>query len=252
MIITMRETPIKALVTGASGFIGKHLVEKLTELGWEIVHYFGDADVIFHLAGRRDGDIWESNVHLTAKVLDDAKKWGVKRVIFTSSCAAAQPVNDYGMSKKLAEELCQWYRDKHELDVVVLRLFNVYGPGDTKSDVAQFAEAIRTGIPPKIYGKDCVRDYIHVDDVVRALIGAPGFNEGGICNIGTGQSTSIGELWDLCAELSGSELRAQYLPSERDNIRYAVAPQCQFSDSCIPLWEGLRTVLPQKELCESC
>ena len=243
---------MKALVTGANGFIGKHLCKKLWETGWELRQELHGVDVIFHLAGARDGDVFGVNVGGTQQILKMAEDFGVKRVVFTSSCAAANPVNDYGESKRLAEQLCEWYQKKHGLNVVILRLFNVYGPGDTKSDVAKFAEAIKTGVPPKIYGQDLIRDYIHVDDVIRATMESLGFSEGSIVNVGTGVGTSLYGLWSLCRQVAGTELAAQFLPPEMDVVARSVAPRCNFSDRCISLYDGLKTVLPQRELCESC
>lgn len=242
---------MKALVTGANGFIGKHLCKKLWETGWELRQELHGVDVIFHLAGTVNGDVWGINVGGMAQILKMAEENGIERVVFPTSASAINPVNDYGKSKQLCEELGFWYQKQHGLETRILRFYNVYGPGQKHGWVADFERAIRNNTQPILYDKgEQVRDFIHVDDVVRLLVEGCGFEGGHVADVGTGVGTKIIDLWDMCAEVSGSTLTPLFVPSDKALSKIDVAKGMNYN--FIPLRDGLKTVLPIGELCESC
>ena len=90
---------------------------------------------------------------------------------------------------------------------VALRLGNVYGPRQDPHGeagvVAIFLSRIRDGVPATIFGDGSqTRDYIFVEDVVRAFVAAVGA-DGGVFNVGTGIETSVRELWQGCTDAAG-------------------------------------------------
>lgn len=166
--------------------------------------------LVYHLAARMDwsdipqhaAKVFHANAHGTVEVLTAARAAGVPKVIFTSSAAvygcvvpgieddACFPVSVYGWSKLAAEAACQAFTQLG-LEVVILRLFNVYGEGGHG-----VYDLFRNGTDTVHGDGSQTRDFVHVDDVVRALTAAYKW-EPGVYNIGTGAETTILGLWRL-------------------------------------------------------
>ena len=118
------------------------------------------------------------------------------------------------------------YRDRHGVDYTVLAMSNVYGrrqrPGD--GVVAAFVDALENGTPPVIHGAGKqTRDFVHVDDAVDAIVRGLDRGSGLVVNIGTGNLTTVKELWGLMSGASGLAPRAA---SARPNdiARLALSP----------------------------
>ena len=182
-----------------------------------------DCQVVVHLAAntgiapsvqdpRRDCLV---NVIGTLNCLEAARHEGVGRFVFASSGApvgeveppvhegkAPRPVSPYGASKLAGEGYCSAYARSFGLDTVALRFGNVYGPhSDRKSSVvAAFIKRALADQPLEIYGDGGqTRDFIHVDDLVRAIgkaASVPGIG-GEIFHIATAQETTVAELAEL-------------------------------------------------------
>jgi nucleoside-diphosphate-sugar epimerase len=192
------------------------------------------ADVVFHLAGRPGlRPSWESpftsypddNVAATQHMLDAAVEAGVPRVIYASSSSIysfgdapgasrrVAPASPYGVSKLAGELMCDAYRRRHGLDVIVLRYFSVYGPGQ-RPDMAfhRIIDAALTGATFPMHGNGSQeRDFTYVGDVVdatvRAGLVAPTIAEP--IDIGNGQSTSLKQAIAIVEELTGREVRVE-------------------------------------------
>ena len=206
--------------------------------------YVDDVDVIFHLAAlvdviesevKRD-EYWSVNVVGTENVLKIARDIGAK-VVFTSSAAVygelnrvareefkPSPINFYGITKLECERLCMKYHEDYGIEVVVLRLFNVFGERARSGVVKIFLERAKEGKPLIIYGDgEAVRDFIYVKDVGEALIKAA-LNEkasGRILNIGSGKPTKIRELAEIVAEETGVEIIHE--PERMGEIKFSLA-----------------------------
>jgi UDP-glucose 4-epimerase len=178
---------------------------------------------IFHLAAQIDVrravarpiDDGAVNIIGTIAVLEAARAVGA-RVIFASSGGAAygdrpglpiptpesarpEPLSPYGVSKVSAEQYCRLYSRLHGLPTAVLRLSNVYGPGqDNRGEagvVAIFCGCAVEGRAPTIFGDGLqTRDYVYVADAVTAFLAAEGAPPGITLNIGTGVETSVRDL----------------------------------------------------------
>ena len=152
------------------------------------------------------------NVIGTLNCLEAARHEGVERFVFASSGApvgeveppvneekAPRPVSPYGASKLAGEGYCSAYARSFGLETVALRFGNVYGPcSDHKSSVvAAFIRRALAGEPLEIYGDGSqTRDFIHVDDLVRAIEAAanvPGIG-GEVFHIATAQETTVADL----------------------------------------------------------
>jgi UDP-glucose 4-epimerase len=151
-----------------------------------------------------------ANIEATCRMLDLARKVDSERFLFASTAAiygdrrsscretdTPAPASPYASSKLASEYYCKVYASLYGVPTVVLRYFNVYGPGQSNryaGVITRFVNEALRGRPPVIFGDGTqTRDFVFVDDVVRATVASitrrvPG---GTILNIGTGRATSI-------------------------------------------------------------
>ena len=184
-----------------------------------------DMDSIVHLAANTGVGLsvedprldMDSNVVGTFNSLEAARQQGVKRFIFASSGAPAgeveppiheelppYPVSPYGASKLAGEGYCSAYFRTFGIDTVCLRFGNVYGPRSRKksSVVAKFIRQAVQGESCVIFGDGSqTRDFIYIDDLVRAVLLALDKPVGGeTFQIATGMERTVGEVAELLAQ----------------------------------------------------
>lgn len=195
-----------------------------------------DADVIFHLAAQIHVDrsiiepqlTYEVNVLGTQNILEAARMYDVKKVIYVSSSevygsAEYAPIDEnhplnaphpYGASKIAADRTCYAYIQTYQMNIVIVRPFNTFGPRQKDSGyggaISIFVKRALNGMSPIIYGDGKqTRDYTYIEDLINAfdliLNHAKPINKP--VNLGTGREISIIELAktiiDLCGQ-SGS------------------------------------------------
>ena len=182
-------------------------------------------EYVFHLAANSNiqasiespKQTLENNFSSTLNVLDCARLYGSKRVVFSSSASVygssnppqsedsrISPLNSYAMSKKMGEDAMKLYHKAYGLETVCLRYFNVYGErqpiqGGYASVIGAFLAANKKSQALKIYGDGSQeRDFVYVRDAVASnLFSAFSENKrvcGNILNVGTGKSHSILEI----------------------------------------------------------
>lgn len=211
------------------GKVGVHVMDVRAPALPDVAARYGP-EVIFHLAAQskvpvsmadpmRDAEI---NVLGTVNALLAATRAGAGRVVFTSSAGiygsrvrlpikekfAKRPDSPYGISKKIVEDYFRWFSEHHGLDYVMLAPANVYGPrqdpGLEGGVVAIFSGAMVEGRRPTIFGDGSqTRDFVFVADVVDAFLRAADAGEGQLLNIGSGVETTILELYDAIAAITG-------------------------------------------------
>jgi UDP-glucose 4-epimerase len=180
------------------------------------------------------------NILGTLRVLDAARRHGVRKVIFASTGGAiygeagqrptpedaeARPLDFYGLSKLAGEHYVRGYQQHFGLDYCILRYANVYGPRQRAEGeagvVAVFAHRVLRGLPVTINGDGGqTRDFVYVEDVARAnLLAAQ--RGSGIYNVGSGAATSIQALFDQLARLAGYNLPANYGPPKPGEVRHS-------------------------------
>src|SRR5262249_26772737 len=137
-----------------------------------------------------------------------------------------RPVSPYGTAKLAAEEYLQTWDRLYGGGRVVLRFSNVYGPRQDSSleggVVAVFLERMARGEETLIFGDGSnERDFVHVRDVVAALLAAGG-HDGGIFNIGTGRAVSVAALHGLCQRVSGVNDPPRFVEARAGDARRSV------------------------------
>ena len=197
-------------------------------------------DAVVHLAAFVDSassvgrplETNDINVNGTLNILDACVKKGVSRFVFASSAGVygdgnplplreeydLRPVSPYAASKVSGEYYCKVFCDCYGINTVVLRFFNVYGPGQGANQYAgvitKFMSSGLRGEPLTIYGDGTqTRDFINVEDVVGALGKALEFKSSGteVFNVCTGKSLSINDLARYMQEAMGKHLRVLHV-----------------------------------------
>lgn len=190
-----------------------------------------DVDVVFHEAALisvpesvdRPQTSQQTNAVATLELLEAARREDARFVLASSvaiygtpehmpvaETAPKEPESPYGVDKLTADHYARVYHELYDVETVALRYFNVYGPrqsgGAYSGVIDTFLEQAITGQPITVHGDGSqTRDFVHVDDVVRANIAAATTDAvGKAYNVGTGESVTIRELADLVRALTDS------------------------------------------------
>jgi UDP-glucose 4-epimerase len=205
-----------------------------------IMHFAANALVGESMAD--PGKYFHNNVANGLKLLSAARAAGVRKFVFSSTCATygppdrvpmtedlpQRPINPYGESKLMFERMLHWYHEIHGLEFVALRYFNAAGAS------AKFGEHHRTEthlIPNvlkvplgqaghcEIYGTDyptpdgtCIRDYIHIIDLAQAHMLALVPGKQGFYNLGNGDGYSVRQVIATCEKITGRKIPAVEKP----------------------------------------
>ncbi|MDR2133391.1 MAG: UDP-glucose 4-epimerase GalE [Clostridiales Family XIII bacterium] len=273
---------MSVLICGGAGYIGSHCARELKKEGFDCLIFdnlseghraavgdlpliVGDLldesalesvfasheiDAVLHFAAfalvgesvKRPLEYYRNNVVGTINLLRAMQKRGVKRIVFSSTCAVygeparmpiaedapAAPVNPYGETKLAVERMLAACDAAHGIKSVCLRYFNAAGAapdGDIGEDHALethlipliFKVALGLGEKLTVYGNDhptkdggCVRDYIHVLDLAdahaRALRHLLDGGESRAYNLGTGKGASVFEVIETASRVSGRDI----------------------------------------------
>ncbi|MBT8249118.1 MAG: GDP-mannose 4,6-dehydratase [Acidimicrobiia bacterium] len=217
----------------------------------EIADLFSDfkPDLLFHLAAQSavrpsvDDPVFDATVNVvgTVNLLEAARKVGTQRIVFASSGGAIygevtdpatelqpkHPDSPYGISKKIVEDYFRFYLDQYGLDYMAMALGNVYGPRQDPHGeagvIAIFARLMLDGKTPTINGDGSQqRDYVYVADVVDAFVRAGDIGGGRLLNIGTGDATSVSELYAALANTIGFDGDPIHGPSKAGDLARSV------------------------------
>ena len=187
----MGEQAVKIVVTGAAGFIGKNLMQRLLRMDDTTVcpfdidtapamlsEYVKDCDAVFHLAGinrpQKTEEFMEGNFGFTRTLLDRLlEASNSKAKIIVSSSIQAELDNPYGASKKAGEDLLKKYSQETGAPVVIYRFPNVFGKWcrpEYNSAVATFCHNIARDLPIKVNDPEVMMHLVYIDDVVDELL----------------------------------------------------------------------------------
>lgn len=181
------------------------------------------------------------NVEGTLNVLRMAVAQNVRRVVFTSSSSVyggltclpytedretLRPLSPYAASKLAAELLCHTYHHLHQLPIVILRLFTVYGPRQ-RPDLAitRFARLLQQDQPLPVFGDGhSSRDYTHVSDIVRGILAAADSNLSyATLNLGRSAPVRLLELIEALGQVVDRKPRLEFQPSQSADMLHTYA-----------------------------
>jgi len=213
---------MKILVTGHKGFIGSHVYEYFTDLGFDVDGYdrpddLGDFktdkiyDVVIHLAANaaireavENPDLfWENNVEKSKPIFDYCRDNNIRCLYASSAAVYEWWINAYGISKKVNEV-------QAPPNSVGMRFFNVYAERVSRTDMLYRMLEDKTAT----YLTRHKRDWIHVDDIVSAIATLIPSSYTGVLDVGTGDPVSV---IDLATKMGMGHLPIKEdTPGERD------------------------------------
>jgi UDP-glucose 4-epimerase len=299
---------MKAVVLGASGFIGSHLIDALLAKGYQVLglarrppglishealsdpalslvqldmsdaaglqQALRGADLVVHLASSSLPQSSNLDPRLDVQVnllgalnlLEAAKSEEVGRLLFISSGGTVygqpqevpisekhptEPTCSYGITKLAIEKYIALYRQLHGLDGMVLRLANPYGERQrldaSQGVVPVFLSRALRGETLEIWGDgSTVRDFLHISDVVTAVMAAADFTgEGKIFNVGSGTGVSLRDIVTLIEKTLNKKISVNYLAGRKFDVHTNVlsideAKRCLGWCPSVSLEEGLK------------
>ena len=199
--------------------------------------------VVFHLAARtsvlqstKDPEgSYRVNVEATQRILECARRAGTRQMVMASTNAVVgstdgtisettplRPLTPYGATKAAAEMLCSAYSSAYDMAVAAVRLTNVYGPGMLAKDtfVIRLLRATAERRPVTIYGDGRQeRDYLYVDDALKAFLLAWRNEVSGPLTVGTECSTSVLELCELAGHVTGHPVETEHVAAPPGEMR---------------------------------
>ena len=222
-----------------------HLIEKdFNTHEWDLcVHLAASPGVLPSVDNAEEYHL--NNVTGTSNLLKNLNEVGIKKIIFASSSSVykdngiglfkeqeneTSPLSPYGKTKLKGESLLAEYHKKMGFDVLILRLFSVYGP-KIRPDLAlfKFANAMLENKPISIYGDGTSqRDYTHIKDVVKGMLSAIRFiGENNsimeIINIGNGNPIRLNTLIKLLEKELQISAQVNYIDSKKAEMQYTGA-----------------------------
>ena len=236
----------KILVTGSSGFIGKKIIKKLDKFkiiadsndseridlqNREQVMKLDSAETVIHLGGKTPQDelkwseYFDNNVIGTLNILEYCVQKKVKKLIYISSYVYGNPKycpvdenhpinphNAYTESKYLGERLCEFYCNRSDLNLIILRPFNIFGESMREGFlITNLVDSVKTGKKVTIINKNSKRDFLHVDDFVDLIVKLIDCDfKFEVFNVGSGISYSFEEIVKKIERITSQKINADY------------------------------------------
>jgi UDP-glucose 4-epimerase len=245
---------MRIMITGASGFIGRHLLKRFQSIGIDVSVYRGNIldcssdqfdgiDTVVHLASihTQSSVQWREidDVVGSRKLFSCCCYSGVKKIIFPSSGGAVygvvdddpivesdptNPISPYGISKLAIEKYLHYFHYHNGLNYTILRISNPYGLNQSihkgNGVICNWLTRIAEGKPIEIMGDgNAIRDYIYISDVVGAIIRSMHDSSNQkILNIGSGTGYCLNEIVDIIREIVGVDFEIIRRPGRKVDV----------------------------------
>lgn len=295
----------RILVTGGAGFIGSQITNELLRLGHEVAvvdnlssgyldntnkaakFYKMDLadrnlsrvfeeekpEIIFHCAAQISvsnsvkSPINDANINVisTLNMLENAKRYKSKKIIFSSTGGAIygepqylpcdedhkiNPMSPYGLSKYVAEQYVKLYHRLYGLNYIIFRYSNVYGPYQNPNSeagvIAIFCRMMLDNSKISIFGSgNQERDFIYISDVVAANLLALDTGKNGVYNVGSSEGTTINKIFILLSEIFKYNAEPSRQPPRDGDIEKIHLSNSRIKtelgwDHRVPLEQGIR------------
>jgi UDP-glucose 4-epimerase len=220
-------------------------------------------EAVVHFAGRalvpesmkNPSIYYQVNVTGGINLLDAMLEAGCKRIVFSSTCATygipekipidercpQKPINPYGHSKLMFEQILKWYETVHGIVFVALRYFNACGASEKLGEHHRIEShlipnilkvALKQSEFVSVFGDKyatpdgtCIRDYIHIKDLAAAHLVAVAAGHSGAYNLGTGEGYSVLQVIEACKKATGQDIPFKIMPGrEGDPARLVASP----------------------------
>ena len=276
---------MRILITGGAGFIGSNVADEYIKAGHDVViiddlstgnekninpkarfyktsicglsveNIFKEfkPEIINHHAAQMDvrrsvsDPVFDANINIIGmlNLLENSKKYGVKKFIFASTGGAiygeqerfpadeehpVRPLSPYGVSKLAGEKYLFYYKVNFGIDYCILRYSNVYGPRQNPHGeagvVAIFIQKMLKKEQPIINGDGKqTRDFVFVKDAASANLKALSFNDSDIFNIGTGEETDINYIFNELCRITEIDCKEVHGPAKHgEQMRSVIDP----------------------------
>lgn len=207
-------------------------------------------DVVVHIAARAGVrpsldnplEYVRSNIEGTVNILENMKKYGVKKLVFASSssvygnCTAekfsedlkiSEPISPYAATKSSCEQFIYTYSKLYGINAVCLRFFTVYGPKQ-RPDLAirKFIELIEQEKPIPVYGDGTtMRDYTFIDDIISGVCAAIDYDKTPyeIINLGGGSPVTLNQMIETIEEVLGKKAIIDRQPIQPGDVQKTVS-----------------------------
>jgi len=219
----------------------------------EVSNAISGHDIVIHLAAKNSVEesikfpqqTFSTNVDGTKNVLNACVEYGINIIAASSAAVYRDPENSnlpisedittnptspYGESKVKMEQLIQSFSKEHNLNSIILRIFNVYGKGQSPEYagvITKFLDKISKNEDLVIFGDGLqTRDFVSIQDVVESIFCAISEikgEKGTIFNIASGKSVSINELAKHMILISKKNLDIKYLEEKKSEVRFSQA-----------------------------
>ncbi len=237
----------RSAVDGRATFVegsigeGPKILQALRQAKPEVIIHFA-AHALVGESMANPGKYFQNNVAGGLRLLEAAIETGVKKFVFSSTCATygppdrmpitedlpQRPINPYGESKLMFEKMLPWYHRIHGLEFVAFRYFNAAGASERfgehhRHETHLIPNVLKVALGQsshcEIFGADyptpdgtCIRDYIHIIDLAQAHILAMAPGQHGFFNLGNGEGYSVREVIKMCEKVSGRRIPALERP----------------------------------------
>lgn len=220
-------------------------------------------DCVVNLIGSFFNDLYDLNIRASYNLLEACKRKDIKRIIYTSSetvysddsdkppaeADTPKPQIEYALTKYVAECLYRLYSEDSHVPSIMLRMANIYGPGQTQGVIYNFTSSLLQGLPVIINNDGMQkRGFLYVNDAVDGIVKALDYDckeKFDIFNISGGEPITLNDLVSLIGKVTGRMIETKHVNSDKPDIRclwssHEKAKNALGYEPKTPLEEGIR------------